>query len=128
MGFFCIRDTPPRHGVLEGMFCGVVKRKNRKIEKFREGEPYEREKQRAERKQEGAAEKSQREEKGEEGKEEMVGCAASVVRGQVYPLGSGRLSNGDYFFLTPATISKIPPAMANTPMTGGRGIVLFFSL
>ena len=33
-----------------------------------------------------------------------------------------------YFFLTPATISKIPPPMAKTPMIGGSGMVFFFSL
>jgi len=61
------------------MFCGVARRKNQNIEKFREGDSYERKKQRAERKQEGGTENPQREKKGEEGKEEMVGCA---IRGR----------------------------------------------
>ena len=109
------------------MFCGVVRRKNRNIEKFREGDSYERKKQRAKRKQEGGTEIPQREKKGEEGKEEMVGCAIRGPGGFI-PSEGRRPSNGTHFFLTPVTISKIPPAMANTPMTGGRGIVLFFSL
>ena len=72
MGFFCIRETPPRQGGRLGYVLRGGKRKNRNIEKFREGERYEREKQRTERKQKDATENPQREEKGEEGKEEMV--------------------------------------------------------
>jgi hypothetical protein len=64
----------------------IIKRKDRDIEKRRKGVCDEREKQRAKRKQEGATEKPQREEKREEGKEEMVGRTASVVPGQVYPV------------------------------------------
>jgi hypothetical protein len=43
------------------------------IERLKRGECYEREKQRGKRKQEGAAEKPQREEKDEEGEEKQVG-------------------------------------------------------
>jgi hypothetical protein len=103
-----------KNGVVLPLF--LIKGKGQDIEKLKKGECYEREKQRGKGKQEGTAEKPQREEKDEEGEEEQVGRTASVVRGQIY------------FFLTPATISKIPPPMANTPMIGGSGIVLLFSL
>jgi hypothetical protein len=46
------------------------------IERLREEGCYEREKQRGKGKQEGAAEKPQREEKDEEGEEEQVGCVS----------------------------------------------------
>lgn len=58
----------------------IIREKDRNIEKPGKGACDERKKQRAKRKQEDATEKPQREEKGEEGKEEMVGRTASVVR------------------------------------------------
>ncbi len=50
-----------------------IKGKHQDIERLKRGGCYEREKQRGKGKQEGAAEKPQREEKGEEGEEEQVG-------------------------------------------------------
>ena len=85
------------------------------IKRLKRGGCYEREKQRGEGKQEDATEKPQREEKDEKGEEEQVGRTASMMRGQIY------------FFVTPTTISKVPPAMSNTPMIRGIGIVFFFA-
>ena len=50
------------------------------IERLKRGGYYEREKQRGKGKQEGAAEKPQREEKREEGEEEQVGWTLSKIR------------------------------------------------
>jgi len=54
--------------------------KDQDIERFKRGGCYEREKQRGKGKQEGAAEKPQGEEKGEEGEEEQVGWTVSMIR------------------------------------------------
>jgi hypothetical protein len=51
----------------------LLRGKDPERERLKRGGCYEREKQRGKGKQEGAAEKPQREEKGEEGKEEQVG-------------------------------------------------------
>jgi hypothetical protein len=50
------------------------------IERLKRGECYEREKQRFKGRQEGAAEKPQREETDEEGEEEQVGWTVSMIR------------------------------------------------
>ncbi len=50
-----------------------IREKDWNIEKLGKGEYYEREKQRAKRKQEGATEEPQREEKDEKREEEQVG-------------------------------------------------------
>ena len=54
--------------------------KDQDIEKLKRGGCYEREKQRGKGKQEGAAEKPQREEKDEEGEEKQVGWRVSMIR------------------------------------------------
>jgi hypothetical protein len=54
--------------------------KDQDIERLKRGGCYEREKQRAQGKQEGAAVESQREKKVEEGEEEQVGWAVSKIR------------------------------------------------
>ena len=50
------------------------------IERLKRGGCYEREEQRGKGKQEGAAEKPQREEEDEEGEEEQVGWRVSMIR------------------------------------------------
>jgi hypothetical protein len=57
-----------------------IKRKDRDTGELRKGACDERKKQRNKRNQEGAAEKPQREEKGEKGKDEMVVLTVSLVR------------------------------------------------
>jgi len=51
-----------------------IRKKDQDIERLKRGGCYEREKQRGKGKQEGAAEKPQREEKGEEGEERSLGA------------------------------------------------------
>lgn len=58
-----------------------VRGKDQNIERLKRGECYERKKQRGKGKQEGAAEKPQREEKDEEGEEEQVGWTVSMRLG-----------------------------------------------
>jgi hypothetical protein len=60
-------------------FC-FIRWKDQDIERLKRGGCYEREKQRGKGKQEGAAEKPQREEKNEEGKEKQVGRTVSMIR------------------------------------------------
>jgi len=54
--------------------------KDQDIERLKRGGCYEREKQRGKGKQEGAAEKPQREETDEEGEEKQVGWTVSMIR------------------------------------------------
>ncbi len=58
----------------------LLRGKDPERERLKRGGCYEREKQRGKGKQEGAAEKPQREEKGEEGEEEQVGWTVSMIR------------------------------------------------
>jgi len=57
-----------------------IKWKDQDIERLKRGVCYEREKQRAQGKQEGAAVEPQREEKDKEGEEEQVGWTVSMIR------------------------------------------------
>ena len=57
-----------------------IRSKDQDTERLRRGGCYEREKQRGQGKQEGAAEKPQREEKNEEGEEKQVGWKVAMIR------------------------------------------------
>jgi putative endonuclease len=58
----------------------IISGKNQDTERLKRGGYHEREKQRTQGKQEGAAVEPQGEEKVEEGEEEQVGCAVSKIR------------------------------------------------
>ena len=63
-----------------------ISEKDQDIERLKGGRCYEREKQRAQGKQEGAAVEPQREKKVEEGEEEQVGWAVSSGKKLAQPL------------------------------------------